>query len=418
MLSRRKLDKDIISGFAKTNSGIATPIGVNKFKVAEFYMHIAKADPSKKYNIFDSVSILKHPDEMYSKSALKSLKGIAITENHPDDGYLTLNNKHLIKGWLTDYHVTSDKNLRISYTITDKDLIKKVDSEELVFFSWGISFNKLVHEKGIYKGEPYEFKMVGITYNHLAIVKDPRGGGENRPYLKTLINYDDKVFESNEERKPCFITFNCNNIDNNMNKKVENVLESYTKSNLEEIAKDLLKIEDVGFATESNADIKEETPSDLNSEILKFDENNKYFQEALKKAREKVRKESEIKEAFTNVLKAGSELLKNVGRDGLAMESESILSSLENTDIVMAHTHKLFNDIVDKCARIDSDSNLTLSEKFSKLIKTNDVEKSFYAKLGYVFGVSNALKSSNTKKENIKIEETVKQIKPKYIKDY
>ena len=121
---------------------------------------------------------LRHPDEIFHKDSLDTIKMIPITNNHPPE-FVDVDNAHKYQVGYTgeSYNVIDDKVV-VSMTVTHKDAIDAITSGKLEL-SMGYSVN-LEPENGIYKEEKYDFRQLAPKYNHLAIVEKGRAGSEAR----------------------------------------------------------------------------------------------------------------------------------------------------------------------------------------------------------------------------------------------
>lgn len=118
---------------------------------------------------------LRHPDEVFSKASLDSMKLIPITLNHPTQKLVNSENASQISKGQTGESVDVDgKYVLTSLNITHQDAINAVQAG-----TRGLSLGyrcDIDETPGEYNGETYDQKQTNIRYNHLAVVDHPRAG--------------------------------------------------------------------------------------------------------------------------------------------------------------------------------------------------------------------------------------------------
>jgi hypothetical protein len=121
---------------------------------------------------------LRHPDEVFKKSSLDTLKMIPITNDHPPE-FVDASNAHKYQVGHTGetYDVENDQII-VSMTVTHQDAIDAIESGK-VELSMGYAVD-LKTENGSFKGENYDARQLAPKYNHLAIVKNGRAGRNAR----------------------------------------------------------------------------------------------------------------------------------------------------------------------------------------------------------------------------------------------
>lgn len=124
---------------------------------------------------------LRKPEEVFSTESMNTLKGKAVTIEHPRFNgqpiLLDVNNTKLFsKGYVEEVY-QEDNKLAVIVLITDIELKDQITTQRLTKLSAGYNAY-LAIESGVYNNEPYTSVQTNITYNHLAFVKDPRGGSE------------------------------------------------------------------------------------------------------------------------------------------------------------------------------------------------------------------------------------------------
>lgn len=118
---------------------------------------------------------LRHPDDVFSKESLDSLKMIPVTNGHPEAMLVNAENAKDLSIGNTGEEITIDgAHLMTTLVITHKDGVDSVDAgrKEL---SLGYML-ELEKAEGEYNGERYDYRQRNIRYNHLAIVDRARAG--------------------------------------------------------------------------------------------------------------------------------------------------------------------------------------------------------------------------------------------------
>jgi hypothetical protein len=131
---------------------------------------------------------LRHPNEVFSLNSLSSMKMIPITNLHPAEKLVTVDNAKELSIGFTGENVAPDgKFVTVPITITTTDGIAAVDGgrKEL---SLGYEV-ELEETPGRYDGEEYDCVQKNITYNHLAIVDRGRAGAD----VRLVMDADDAV---------------------------------------------------------------------------------------------------------------------------------------------------------------------------------------------------------------------------------
>ena len=118
---------------------------------------------------------LRPPDEVFNNESLKSLAGVPITNDHPPVFLDSKNTGKFQVGFTGDSPEQHNDFVRVGTTITDKETIENIMSDNKRELSCG--YNCELHfESGTYDGEEYDAIQRNIEYNHLSIVDMGRAG--------------------------------------------------------------------------------------------------------------------------------------------------------------------------------------------------------------------------------------------------
>lgn len=125
---------------------------------------------------------LRHPDDVFEKASLDSLKMIPITNGHPEQKLVTADNAKELSIGNTGENVYPDgKHVLAPLVITHKDGVDAVGlGRKELSLGYSLDLEKV---DGEYNGERYDYRQRNIRYNHLAIVDRARAGGAARIHL-------------------------------------------------------------------------------------------------------------------------------------------------------------------------------------------------------------------------------------------
>ena len=141
----------------------------------------------------------RHPDDVFIKASLDTLKMIPITMEHPSRLVDAESAKSLSIG-TTGEDVYPDGNLVISsFIITDNASIKRIQDGKREL-SLGYEAD-LLDTPGQYEGVDYDYRQTNIVYNHLAVVDKARAGAQARITLD-----QDDCFEIESKKEKNTIT--------------------------------------------------------------------------------------------------------------------------------------------------------------------------------------------------------------------
>lgn len=119
---------------------------------------------------------LRHPDDVYAETALRSLQQLPVTLGHPTAGRVTSDNASALAVGFTGESVrVNGRWIRSPLTVTHGDAVAVVERGEARQLSVGYLAD-IVKEHGVFDGEVYDYRQRNIRGNHLAIVKQARAG--------------------------------------------------------------------------------------------------------------------------------------------------------------------------------------------------------------------------------------------------
>lgn len=125
---------------------------------------------------------LRHPDDVFQKTSLDTIKMIPMTHRHPKQKLVNADNAKELKVGHVGENVTVDgKFILAPLSVTDKTAVDAVEGGECEL-SLGYTVD-LEEVSGEYNGEAYTHRQRNIKYNHLAIVDRARAGGAARIHL-------------------------------------------------------------------------------------------------------------------------------------------------------------------------------------------------------------------------------------------
>jgi uncharacterized protein len=143
---------------------------------------------------------LRHPDDVFNAESLNTLKGIPLTNDHPEIMLIDSKSaKKYMSGYTGDALDLDGEKVGGTVTITDKDLIEAIEDGKKQQLSCGYT-HVAVDESGVYMGEKYDVRQTNIIYNHVASVDRGRAG----PEVRLRLDSADAVMIENdkEEDKP------------------------------------------------------------------------------------------------------------------------------------------------------------------------------------------------------------------------
>jgi hypothetical protein len=119
---------------------------------------------------------LRHPDEVFSRETMDSLKAIPYTTQANHVSLMTPENVRERTYGVTMSNVArKDNHASVDIKINDGKEIKAVQNKESLELSCGYDCD-IVVEPGEYNGERYDQRQINIVYDHVARVEKARGG--------------------------------------------------------------------------------------------------------------------------------------------------------------------------------------------------------------------------------------------------
>lgn len=144
----------------------------------------------------------RSPDEVFSKEALDSLKGIPVTVGHPG-AVNAANWRDVARGHVGDGPPGRRADgslewLEEQVVISDAPTLSKVDAGELVELSLGYTAD-VIDQPGVApNGERYDRVQKNIRFNHLALLQDGRARAGRGARLRLDSNGDEMAFRQDE----------------------------------------------------------------------------------------------------------------------------------------------------------------------------------------------------------------------------
>lgn len=139
---------------------------------------------------------LRHPDEVFKAVSLGSLEDAPVTDLHPSEGLVNLDNRGTLeKGHVRSAVAHDDRFVTGSIIVKDKGLIEAIERGDRRELSPGYS-TRLDETPGEWNGEPYDAIQRDIVYNHLGI--GPKGWGRSGSEVSLkmdsgLVSYEAKA---------------------------------------------------------------------------------------------------------------------------------------------------------------------------------------------------------------------------------
>jgi len=194
-----------------------------------------------RYNVetgeLETIRQLRHPDDV--KESLSSLKGIPVTNEHPQELLSVETAKEYVVGMTSDVakvipveesYDNQEEYIEQSFTVFDAATIDDIQKGKREV-SLGYSLD-LADESGTWNGQAYDCRQKNIVYNHLSIVHRARGGAGCAIQMDGKdINVDGVMFDdvlNNNAEGESMKTFNFDGKEFEVKDDVHSLLESLT----------------------------------------------------------------------------------------------------------------------------------------------------------------------------------------------
>jgi len=123
------------------------------------------------------------PEDVAAPESLASFAGKSVTDEHPPELLNTANTKYYQKGFTGTEIVYDNGFVRAVMTVTDEDLIKKIQRGDATEVSAGYRVAYDANPGTTPDGEPYDGRQMEIMGNHVAVVKTGRAGPQVKLHL-------------------------------------------------------------------------------------------------------------------------------------------------------------------------------------------------------------------------------------------
>lgn len=147
------------------------------------------------------------PEEVFKADSLESFEMVPVTDEHPEDRYLTAaNTAGLQKGNVGSSVVRDGKFVKANILVTDAALVEAVVSKKKAQVSCGYVCDLEPAAKGAVTadGEPYDFIQRNIRGNHVALLQTGRAGPDVRVHLdaEDAWQLPDETSEKTQRNQP------------------------------------------------------------------------------------------------------------------------------------------------------------------------------------------------------------------------
>jgi hypothetical protein len=184
---------------------------------------------------------LRHPNDVFSKDSLNTLKMLPITKHHVDKLVTPENMKEYLIGYTGENIEIDGEKIAISICINTDKGIHAIESDGLLELSCAYELDK-EEIPGVYDSMNYDCKQKNIKYNHLALCSKARLGSDLRINLDSNdcilindnINYQNNLF--NFKEGDCNMSkFKIDGIDYDAAPEIIVALEKSIKSNTDSV---------------------------------------------------------------------------------------------------------------------------------------------------------------------------------------
>ena len=306
-----------INGFWLIEANPVTKEGVFPYTGAQIdFGGTLGLEPNKIYNVYRPAS------ELFKEETLKSFNGVPFIEEHEmiGDGCTDYDNRPAGGVLFNSVPDTGSGTMMGDFRIFSEELKQSIEGgKKEISLGYRCRYEP---ERGIFKGQPYDFVQRDITGNHIALVDKGRMGSSVRVYdQKTM------VFDSMEAIKP-------------MNKGTDAMTEEEKakKEAEEKAAKDCAdkKAQDEAAEAEkakAEKEAAEKKAQDEAAEAAKKDEEQKAADAAAEAEKAKADKEKEVA-SMDSAIKAAVIMLSE--RDALVKQVQPLIGAFDHAVMTSA----------------------------------------------------------------------------------
>lgn len=296
---------------------------------------------------------LRHPDDVWNKDSIESMKMIPVTNDHPIEKLVNSeNSKFLSIGYTGENVLDKDPFVLANFVITDKNGVDAVIKNGRKELSLGYTVD-LEEMPGEYLGERYDARQKNIRYNHLAIVDKARAGAEARIALDSYDAIEVKEEEIMAQKKI--------KIDNK-----EVMVDESTADYIERLQDDLSNLTDERNRVEAEIEM-------IKEKLEKAEAERDLSRDELKEAEEKLEESmSEAKNDSSKFKKAVSERVKLHKQAEMHLSSEQVakIDSMSDSEI-----RKLIVSTKRPAICLDGKSSLYVEALFDTIIDDHHTTK-------------------------------------------
>lgn len=172
---------------------------------------------------------LRHPNEVFSKASLNSLRSAPVTIGHP--GVVTPKTwKAMAVGHVAEDVHADGKFVASAILVQDERAVSGVESKELVELSCGYTCD-VVEGKGTYDGQEYDAVQTNIRYNHVGL----GGKGWGRAGSEVSVRLDGQEGDETHYLTPCMETILKSDHDKALADVAEKLAESQKRADAAEL---------------------------------------------------------------------------------------------------------------------------------------------------------------------------------------
>lgn len=141
---------------------------------------------------------LRHPSEVFARDSMASLRAVPVVEGHPT--FLDAGNwRQFARGHAGDDVAADGSYLAVTLHIQDAGTREGIARGDLQEISMGYECS-VVEDSGVYDGETYDRRQVGIRYNHVGL--GPEGWG--RAGANVRLYFDSNETETVQCAQGCY----------------------------------------------------------------------------------------------------------------------------------------------------------------------------------------------------------------------